>query len=228
MRLPVTARTTLLRDLRDEARDHCGKGRVIIAVDGRDGAGKTIFADGLAEVIAEGGTHVFRASVDGFHRSRAQRYARGRDSGEGFYRDSYDHATLRRVLIDPFRDGSQAAASIGFQLAAWDVVRDAPVEARWVTGPEDAVLVLDGIFTLRPELRHLWDWSVWLDVPADVAFARMALRDGTDADPDAAGNRRYREGHDMYLREAAPREWASAIVDNSDPEQPRRIPRSVR
>ncbi|MCC2033774.1 uridine kinase [Microbacterium allomyrinae] len=223
MRLPVTPTTTLWRGLRDEVRQHYAAGRVIVAVDGIDGAGKTTFADGLAEVFAESGAAVFRAGVDDFHRPRSERYARGRTSAEGFYRDSYDYATLRRVLVDPFRDGAQTAGSTGFQLAAFDLARDAQVESQWVTASRDAVLVLDGIFLNRPELRGLWDWSVWLDVPFDVAYARMALRDGCDPDPDAASNARYRKGQDLYLRDARPQEAASAIVDNTDLTHPRRV-----
>ena len=221
MRLPVTPTTTLWRELRDRVRRRNAGGRVIVAVDGLDGAGKTVFADGLAEVFAETGDAVFRASIDGFHRPRSERYLRGRTSPEGFYRDSFDYATFRRVLIDPFRDGAQTAATTGFQLAAFDVVRDAPVESQWVTAPLDAVLVVDGIFLHRPELRDLWDWSIWLDVPFDVSYARMALRDGSDPDPDAPSNARYRQGQEIYLREARPREAASVIVDNVDLAHPR-------
>lgn len=223
MRLPVTPATTLWRELRDEVRRQYPAGRMIVAVDGVDGAGKTTFADGLAEVFAETGAAVFRASVDGFHRPRAERYARGRTSPEGFYRDSYDYATMRRVLLDPFRDGAQTAGTTGFQLAAFDVVRDAPVESQWVTAPRDAVLVIDGVFLHRPLLRGVWDWSVWLEVPFQTAYARLALRDGCDPDPHAPSNSRYLLGQELYLREAAPREAASAIVDNSDLARPRRI-----
>jgi uridine kinase len=221
MRLPVTPTTTLWRGLRDRVRRQNAGGRVIVAVDGVDGAGKTVFADGLAEVFAETGDAVFRASIDGFHRPRSERYLRGRTSPEGFYRDSFDYATFRRVLIDPFRDGAQTAATTGFQLAAFDVVRDAPVESQWVTAPLDAVLVVDGIFLHRPELRDLWDWSMWLEVPLEVSYARMALRDGSDPDPDAPANARYRQGQEIYLREARPREAASVIVDNADLAHPR-------
>jgi len=228
MRLPVTPVTTLWRELRDEVRRRCPAGRVIVAVDGRDGAGKTTFADGWAEVFAETGAAVFRASIDGFHRPRAERYVRGRTSPEGFYRDSFDYATFRRVLIDPFRDGAQTAATTGFQLAAFDVVRDAPVASQWVTAPRDAVLIVDGIFLHRPELRDLWDWSVWLEVPAEVAFARMALRDGSDPDPAAPSNARYRDGQDLYFREAEPWAAASVVVDNSDLAHPRRIGEGTR
>ena len=158
MRLPTTPVTALQRQLRDEVRHNNGGGRIILAVDGLDGSGKTTFADGFAEVFAEIGAAVFRASIDDFHRPRALRYERGRDDPDGFYLDSYDYATFRRVLIDPFLDGAQTSGATGFQLAAFDVRRDAPVEARWVTGPADAVLIVDGIFLHRPELRGLWNW----------------------------------------------------------------------
>jgi len=226
MRLPVTPTTTLWRELRDRVRRRHPAGRVIVAIDGLDGAGKTVFADGLAEVFAETGGAVFRAGIDGFHRPRAERYLRGRRSPDGFYRDSYDYATFRRVLIDPFRDGAQTAGTTGFQLAAFDVARDAPVESQWVTAPLDAVLVVDGIFLHRPELRDLWDWSVWLDVPFAVTYARMALRDDADPDPEAPSNARYRQGQEIYLSEARPREAASVVVDNSDLARPRIVGRS--
>ncbi len=223
MRLPITPVTTLQRELRDEVRRDYPAGRIVLAIDGIDGAGKTVFADGLAETFAELGVAVYRAGVDDFHRPRAERYARGRDDPEGFYRDSYDDATLRRVLIDPFRDGAQTSGATGFQLAAFDLARDAPVEAQWVTAPRDAVLIVDGIFLNRPELRGIWNWSLWLDVPFEIAYARMALRDGCDPDPLAPSNRRYYEGQQLYLRDAQPVAAASAIVDNSDLAHPRRV-----
>lgn len=221
MRLPVTPASTLWRELRDEARRAYPRGRVLIAVDGEDGSGKTRFADNLASVFREDGSTVFRASIDGFHRPRAERYARGRTSPEGFYLDSYDYATFRRVLIDPFRSGAGTGA--GFQLTAFDVTRDETVEASWESAPRDAVLIVDGIFLHRPELRDLWHWSLWLDAPLDVRYTRMAARDGADPDPSAASNRRYRDGQELYLREARPRTAASAIVDNTDPAAPVRV-----
>src|SRR5690349_2898248 len=223
MRLPTTPTTALWRQLRDEVRLNYRAGRVIVAVDGYDGAGKTMFADGLAAAFAEDGSAVFRASIDDFHRPRIERYVRGRTSPEGFYRDSYDYATFRRVLIDPFREGTQTAGTTGFQLAAFDVTRDTPVESAWTTAPRDAVLIVDGIFLHRPELRGLWNWSVWLDVPIDVAAQRLALRDGTDPNPSAPTNRRYRDGQELYLEEAEPRTAASAIVDNTDLAHPQRV-----
>ena len=223
VRLPTTPVTSLLRELRGEVRLHRRGGRVVIAVDGVDGAGKTVFADALAEVFAEDGSAVYRASLDDFHRPREERYRRGRRSPDGFYHDSYDYATFRRVLIDPFRDGAHTAGATGFQLAAFDLLRDMSIEPAWVTAPRDAVLIVNGVFAHRTELRSIWDWSVWLEVPYRVAYARMALRDGSEPDPDAPANARCREGQELYLRDADPRTAASVVVDNSDLAYPRRV-----
>jgi len=219
MQLPPTPRILFLRELVAEIARNYGKGRTVVAVDGIDGAGKSTFADDLAAVFREAGHDSFRASMENFHRPRADRWRLGRESPETFYRDSFDYGTFRRVLIDPFR----LAGSTGFQTAAFDVERDAPIESRWQTAQADAILIVDGVFLLRPELRGLWDYSVLLEVPWDEAYARLAARDGVDPDPDALSNARYREGQELYYAEADPRLWASAQVDNTDPDRPRRI-----
>ena len=210
--------TPLKRDtldsLADEFLHNYARGRTLLAVDGIDGAGKRPFADALAERLGRGGHAVFRASIDSFHRPRAARYARGEDSPEGFYKDSYDYALFRRVLVEPFKMGG----STGFVTDAFDYRRDTQVEMDWKTGPQDATLVVDGIFLNRPELRGLWNWSIWLDVPERIAAERALERDG----PSGVGAR-YSEGQKLYRAEANPRARASAIVDNSDFEHPRRV-----
>lgn len=191
-----------------------GKGRAIVAVDGVDGAGKTQFADALALELGRGNRAVFRASIDDFHRSRAERYARGADSPDGFYRDSYDYATFRRVLVEPFRIGRIGS----FVLRAFDVDRDTPIEPKWTTAPDDAILLIDGIFLNRPELRGLWNYSIWLNVDPETAAARMLERDaGAPAFPE-----RYAGGRELYAAEN-PSAFASALIDNNDFEHPRRI-----
>lgn len=194
--------------LRAEIRTRRPAGRVIVAIDGRDGAGKTTLARDLGRAFAEASETVFVASLDDFHRPRADRYARGRESPEGHYRDSYDLGTFRRVLAEPFRQGA-LLPDTGFQLRAFDLERDAPVESRWESAGPDAVLIVEGLFALRPELRDLWDESVWIDVPDDVAGARMRARDGAGT----VDSTRYREGFALYEREEGPRGRATIVVD---------------
>ncbi len=203
----------VLDALADEFLHNYSKGRTLLAVDGVDGVGKTHFADALAHRLGRHGHTVFRASIDGFHRSRSERYVRGPESAEGFYVDSFDYALFRRVLVEPFRLGG----STGFVTAAWDVARDVPVEMTWQTGPQDATLVVDGIFLNRPELRGLWNYSVLLEAPREVVDARLLARDG------AAAASRYLGGQALYFAEADPRTRATALVDNADFDHPRRV-----
>lgn len=189
-------------------------GRVVVAVDGMDGAGTTGFAEDLAIALTTAGRTVFRASINDFHRSQAERHSRGADSPEGYYRDSFDYSTFRRVLLEPFRMGGSTA----FVTAAFDSVRDLPVQSKWRTGPKDAILVIDGTFLNRPELAGLWNYSVWLDVPRELAEQRMLDRDGPRETVE-----RFRSGQDLYLVEAKPRSAASSIIDNRDSEHPKRM-----
>ncbi len=92
------------------------------------------------------------------------------------------------------------------------------VDPPWITGPADAVLVVDGAFLNRPELRGLWHWSVWLDADPVAAAERLLLLDGP-----AGLSERYRGGQALYEADANPRAKASAIVDNTDPAFPRRV-----
>jgi hypothetical protein len=183
----------------------------IVAIDGVDGAGKTTFADDLSGHLSG---PVVRASVDGFHQPRDRRYARGRHSPEGFL-DSFDYAALRTLLLDPFRAGHPVRTE------AFDHRLDAPVPGAWARPGPDSVLVLDGLFLHRPELRGYWELSVFLRVDFAVTFARMAVRDGSPADPHDPANRRYLDGQRMYLASCSPEDQASLVVDHDDPAAPR-------
>jgi len=191
--------------------------RVRVAVDGIDGAGKTWFADDVARVLTRRGYAVQRLSIDDFLSPTVVRYARGRRSPEGYWLDSHDLPRfVRAVTTEPAGAPAEPAAPAepGGEPA------DAPAEG--------AVLVADGIFLHRGELQDLWDLTVYLEVPFDVAFARMARRDGRSPDPTAKENVRYCEGQRLYLAERDPASRAHLVVDNTDFSAPvllrRRLP----
>ncbi len=187
--------------------------RVVVALDGVDGAGKTVLGHELAALVRPH-REVHRVSVDGFHRPAEVRYARGR-TAETFYRDQYDHDTVRGRLVEPFRAGEP------WQRAVHDVEQEVPVHRP----PEPAagaraVLLLDGIFLHRPELADLWDATVWVDVPFEVSVPRGNARFGElsaeQADPASAVNARHVGGQRLYLAEVDPAARATWVLDNTD------------
>ena len=125
---------------------------------------------------------------------------------EGFYRDSFDYATFRRALIDPFRDGGQTGATTGFQLAAFDLAgtRRSSRPGRRRRGMPCSSST--GSSCTAPSCADLWDWSVWLDVPYRRRLrAHGAARRVRPRPRSAPSNARYRDGQELYLNEARPR-----------------------
>ena len=188
-----------------------------VAIDGVDGAGKTTFADELADILRMLPRDVIRASVDGFHNPRALRYRRGRSSPEGYFEDSYNYAALKKHLLDPLSPGG----SRRYRAAVFDLVTDTPVSIPEQEAPASSILLFDGIFLHRPELCPYWDASIFLLVDFAVSVSRCASRDGSSPDPFSTANRRYVEGQRLYLRACEPAKGATITIDNNDLSRPR-------
>jgi uridine kinase len=84
--------------------------------------------------------------------------------------------------------------------------------------PENAALIVDGVFLNRPELSTRWHHSIWLDADADVRAQRLHERDGIEPGSEQAA--RYRTAQRLYYREAHPNTAATDIIDNTDPDAP--------
>lgn len=187
-----------------------------VGVDGVDGAGKTVFAGELAAALGAAGRAVLEVSADDWHQVRALRYARGRQSPEGFWLDSYDYARLRSEVLDPLGPGG----SRRYRSRGHDLVSDEVLSGEWSVAPAAAVLVLDGLFLQRAELEGWLDFVVWLDVPFEETTRRMAVRDGSSADPSDPSMARYVQAQRMYFAQRSPWERADLVVDNTDVEAP--------
>lgn len=181
-----------------------------VGIDGVDGAGKTVFGDELAGLLQAAGRRVIRASVDSFHHPRAVRYRQGRHSPAGYFHDSYDYAQLRAALLDPLSPGGDGR----YRTAAFDHRTDSPVTAPEEQAAPGDILVFDGIFLHRPELRGSWDVSVFLEVSVATSVGRCAARDGSAPDPQDPSLRRYVEGQQIYLHTCQPARHATFVVNN--------------
>ena len=191
-----------------------------VGIDGVDAAGKTTLADELAPLFCEFGRPVIRASIDGFHNPSTVRYRRGPTSPEGYFLDSFDHRALARVLLQPLgSDGSRI-----YRRAVFDFKTDRTLDAPFETAPSNAILLFDGVFLHRDELVQFWDFSVFLDVDFETTLARAEIRDapllGSAMDVRARYNRRYIPAQRLYLVTCNPRQRATVVIRNADPDRP--------
>jgi uridine kinase len=191
-----------------------------VAIDGVDAAGKTTLADELVPALTSLGRPVVRASIDGFHNPAAIRRRRGSTSPDGYFHDSFNYPALIGALLEPLGPGG----SLAFRRAVFDFRTDEPVEQPPERAEPNAILLFDGVFLLRPEVRLHFDFSVFLRVDFSIAVRRAERRDvrlfGSAAEVRHRYEQRYVPGQRLYLTTVRPELWASVLVDNNDPIRP--------
>ena len=196
---------------------------VRVAIDGFSASGKTSLADDLAEAIERRGRPTVRAGADNFKRPWSERGQYDRESGEGYYRNAYDYNLLREALLEPLGpDGDRRYRAASIDPLTQRAMEDAEGEAS-----PDAVLIVDGVFLLRPEVNEHWDLRVFLDIDFDLVLQRGAERDqgwagGWDAAADLYRTR-YIPSEEIYLAEVRPHDLADIIIDRRDFAAPRLI-----
>jgi uridine kinase len=188
-----------------------------VAIDGLDGAGKTVFADELAAQLEARQLSVIRASTDSFHNPRHIRYRLGRRSPEGYFLDSFNLTKLKELLLEPLSPGGSG----WYCTEHFDHRTDAIVPASLKSVSRPAILLFDGIFLHRPELLPYWDHSIFLDVSRRESLRRCCVREGGGSPhPEAPENARYVLGQQLYFDRCSPKARASVVIDNEDTESP--------
>lgn len=123
-----------------------------VAFDGRSGSGKSTLASRVAARVAG---RVVEGDDD---------YAGGTDA---------DWRRLRIEAMEPLRSGRKAAWH------PFNVKTGVGLAARTVGCEPAAVIILDGVYSSRPELSDLLDLTVLVDAPDDaVRRQRLIAREG--------------------------------------------------
>ena len=187
-----------------------------IAIDGRTSSGKTTLADEIATEARVHGRHVIRTSIDGFHRPRAERYARGRRSAEGYYYDARDLTAVKGLLLRPL--GPQG--DLLYRTGNFDLELDKPIDMPPYKAEATDVLIVDGTFLQRPELQCEWDLIIFVDVPEELARVRGVDRDakrlGGHLEAEAIYRDRYQPAYAIYETHCDPKAAAHIVVENTE------------
>lgn len=148
---PVLTRVAALTD----------RPRVLIAVDGPCGSGKTTLAGLLSQTLDCPCVH-----MDDFHMPHARKTAQRLAQPGG----NSDRERLLTEVILPWRKDGTAL------YRPYDCQADALAEA--VALPPSRMLVLEGSYSHHPDLATLTDIQVFIQVDRDEQLRRLTLRSG--------------------------------------------------
>lgn len=197
--------------------------RLRIVIDGLTASGKSTFGHELAVVIARDGRQVLRACLDDFKRPWSESHLYDRVTGEGYFRNAFDYARCAELLLDPAADAGTGVVA----LCSIDPLTQLDHSTVTVSMSDDGVLIVDGVFALRPEINGNWDLRIWLDVDEDLSVHRGAARDAAiEGDLNAAETlhrTRYLPAESLYIHECDPISSADVVIDNRNFDDPQII-----
>lgn len=196
-----------LRNLRQPEADS----RLIVALDGRSGAGKSSIAAAL---------------VDEFGLDQAGRPVVSVIEGDQFYAggsheqwDRWSAAEKANRVIDWGRQRAVLEALRAIGEASWhgfDWASDdwdgdpVPLAAEPTTLTATSIIVLEGAYSARPELHDLIDFRVLLDLPTEVRRQQLLEREGEAYRADWEG--RWSEAEAHYFERVMPPERFDLVL----------------
>lgn len=171
----------------------------LVGIDGQGGAGKSTFA---RAVVGELGNAVV-VEGDDFYRDLPddERVSLAPAAGVEQY---FDWQRLRREVLEPVRRGD---AVLRYQRYDWDRA----TMGDWVERPMPDVVVVEGVYTLRPQLLDLIDVAVWVETSEETRLRRQVER----GENDDVWIRRWVAAEDHYVATHDPRSVAVLHVEGT-------------
>jgi uridine kinase len=170
-------------------------GTRIVAIDGAGGSGKTTLAGAAAELLD--GCPIIAG--DDFYRPMPEPERERLDAEQG-YQHYFDWQRLRDHVLVPLRAGHTAR----YQRFDWTTGELGP----WHEITPEPVVIVEGVYTARPELAPYYHLTVYVDTPREVCLQRMRAR-GQNPEQWIT---RWRAAEDHYLRTTWPHTRANLVV----------------
>ncbi|MCH8205398.1 MAG: uridine kinase [Chloroflexi bacterium] len=170
----------------------------LVAIDGLGGAGKSTLAAQLRGALDSGSI----VAVDDFYRPMTES-ERGRLTPEDGFDEYFDWARLRDEVLVPLSEGSRS------RYRRYDWVTNTLAE--WHEIEPGGVVIAEGVYSTRPELRPYFDVTAFVETPREQRLARMLDR----LYDDVAWVERWMAAEDWYLEHIRPGDHVDLVVDGS-------------
>lgn len=143
---------------------------LLVAISGIDGAGKGVVAAQLRNALVSCGLNVALISVDDWHAPGAQRFG-GAGAAERFYRSALRLDEMLAQLVEPMRRTGAVDVTVELYHPRSDASRRRAFSYRDID-----IIVLEGIYLFKTELRGRYDLRYWVSCPWQTALHRAVAR----------------------------------------------------
>ncbi len=169
-------------------------GFALISIDGPGGSGKSTLAGAVAGQTAGAG-RVTIVHGDDFYRPMPA-HDRLLLSPQDGYQRYFDWQRLRDQVLIPLTCGTAA------EYLRYDWATHQLAAGEWHRVPRSGVVIVEGVYTARPELADFYDLTVWVEAPREVCLRRLKER-GHDHGP-GNWNERWRAAEEHYVATTQP------------------------
>ena len=153
---------------------------MIAAIDGPSGAGKSTLAALIRRELTPATVTVIEG--DDFYRGGSDATWDARSAAANVD-EVIDWRRQRLVLDQLLTHGEAFWIPFGWGASGW-ASDDPPFATTLVRARRAPLIVLEGVYSCRPELHDLIDRRILLDAPAEIRTERLRQRDGAHHDSD--------------------------------------------
>lgn len=167
--------------------------KIIIAVDGYGGSGKTTFSRLLAAKL----TNAYIVNIDDF-------IVKEKLAEPAWDTGIFDIKRLETQVLRPATENEQ----IAYNKLIWD--KD--TLSSLILVPEFEYLIVEGISAYRPDIERYYDYKIWVEATIEVASRRAHQRQGS------INNKKYwdlwKRNDIEYEKKYTPKQRADFIYNN--------------
>lgn len=156
---------------------------LIVGISGIDGSGKSTLARQLESGLKSQGVVASQISLDDFLQPKEIRH-KNPNQIHGYFEDNFDYESLIIKVLSPLRHTVLVDCKIPVLNLETDQISEQ--EFRF---PGPGVLIVEGVFLFRKELRDAFDLKIWIQIDFDLAMTRVLSRSRDKRYGDAAAIR---------------------------------------
>lgn len=191
-----------------------------VAIDGPGNAGKTTFANELADNLKSLNRKIIRSTIDGFHHPPEFRRRQGQFSPKGYLEDSHDYESIKKYLLTPLGPNG----NLKYKDSIYNFKISKPTNSEFRIAENNSILLFDGIFLFKEQLIDFWDYKIYIDASFETTTQRAKDRDselfGGIENVKKLYKLRYIPGHEMYLSMYNPIGVSDIAFNNDDFQTP--------